>query len=144
MNAVTLYERPIVPLSEVDEAWFNLFKVEFKTFMAETQGPYDIQHFLFDTLAIKQTYRTVANAMDHTMRYFCPIEVDIPRFEVQFFAGKYYDMRIQLLIDSADDNKDFIFMIETANDGNYKLFLSDIGVAALLRITNGYTITNHA
>jgi hypothetical protein len=145
-----LYDKPSVLLSESDQAWYNLIKTEFTIYMRENEGPYNLPDFFNNILCIthhkykhQSEQTTLWNAKDHIMRDFCSIEVDIPRFQIQFFNGKYYDMRIFQILHGIDDNKDYVFGIETTNGGDYKLYLSNIKVATLLRISHGFNITTH-
>ena len=147
---INLYNKSIVSMSQSDEVWFNLIKTEFEIFMKENKGPYDLPNFFNKVLNIthqKYQYQseqtTLWNSKDHVVRHFCPVEISIPEFDTTYFKGRYSKERIILLLEDIDDNRNYIFAVETASEGGYKLYLSELKIATILRITYGYGIKNH-
>ena len=146
-----LYDRPIVPMSDVENAWFDFIKVGFELYMKEIEGPYNLPDFFHGRTHSKHNAMFVNelvmdslwNPKDHLVRHYCPVEVTIPRF-TQVFNGRYYDERIKLMLLNADEKTNYVFGIESANDGAYKLYISDLHIAMILRMAYGYSVINHA
>ena len=146
--AIMLYNKSITPMTEVEKAWFDFVKTGFELHMKETEGPYNLPDFfhgktdsknksLFDYSNVDNLW----NPKDHLVRHYCPVEVTIPRF-TQVFNGRYYEERIKLIMQNADEKTDYVFGIET-NDTEYKLYISDLPIAMILRMVYGYSVINH-
>lgn len=144
-----LYNKPNMSMSPVEEAWFDFIKTGFELYMKDVEGPYNLPDFFhgktdskYNSFFDYKNLESLWNPKDHLVRYYCPVEITIPRF-TQVFNGRYYNERIKLMLSNADEKTNYIFGIETVSDGDYKLYISDLHIAMILRMAYGYSVVNH-